>query len=166
MPNRVEAGIKAITVKQPWAWAIFNGKNIENRTACWTYRGPLVIHAGLRASERGMADPRVRAAMLAGGYDPRDYRWDPRESGAGPGMEYGAVIGVVDLVDCHPDSACCRPWGESAYVEQGGRERRCVTHLVLENPRLFDEPIACRGALGLWTPPSDIIERLREVAHV
>lgn len=37
--------MKALTVQQPWATAIFRGKDIENRTQLWTYRGPLAIHA-------------------------------------------------------------------------------------------------------------------------
>ena len=39
--------MKAITIKQPWAWAIiFAGKDIENRTWHTHDRGPLLIHAG------------------------------------------------------------------------------------------------------------------------
>ncbi len=70
------------------------------------------------------------------------------------------VLGVVDLVDVHPAAGCCAPWGESAYVEHGGRERRQIVHLVLENPRLLPKPIPCRGALGLWTLPADITAQL------
>lgn len=140
--------MKALTVQQPWAWAIFHGKNIENRTQLWSYRGPLAIHAGLRESERGMADQRIRYQTSLSGI-------------IGP-LHRGAIIGTVELVDCHPDAGCCKPWGESAYIEHGGRERRRITHLVLENPRALTEPIPCRGALGLWTPPTDILERLQE----
>jgi hypothetical protein len=50
---------------------------------------------------------------------------------------------------------------ESAYVEHGGRERRRITHLVLENPRSLVEPIPCKGALGLWTPPADVVSALK-----
>lgn len=39
--------MKALTVKQPWAWAILHaGKDIENRNWRTHYRGPLIIHAG------------------------------------------------------------------------------------------------------------------------
>lgn len=38
--------IKVLSVKQPWAWCIFNaGKDIENRSWATTYRGKLYIHA-------------------------------------------------------------------------------------------------------------------------
>lgn len=144
--------MKALTVQQPWAWAIIHGgKLIENRTQLWSYRGPLAIHAGARWSDRGDRSPLVQAAANGRSL-----------TGA---LDMGAILGVVNLVDCHPDAGCCRPWGESAYVEHGGRERRRITHLVLESPRPLAEPIPCRGALGLWTPPADIVEQLQAVAN-
>lgn len=37
----------ALSVRQPWAWAIISGgKTIENRSWTTPYRGPLLIHAG------------------------------------------------------------------------------------------------------------------------
>ena len=35
--------MKALTVQQPWAWAIIHaGKTVENRTQrWWSYRGPI-----------------------------------------------------------------------------------------------------------------------------
>ena len=39
--------MKALSIRQPWAWAIIAGyKTIENRTWQTSYRGPLLIHAG------------------------------------------------------------------------------------------------------------------------
>lgn len=144
--------MKALTVQQPWAWAIIHGgKLIENRTQQWQYRGPLAIHAGARWSDRGAESPLVSAAWRAAG----DHLLND--------TIMGAIIGLVDLVDCHLDAGCCKPWGESAYVEHGGRQRRHIVHLVLENPRPLPDPIPCRGALGLWTPPADIIELLQAV---
>jgi hypothetical protein len=38
--------MKALSVCQPWAWAIVHGiKTIENRSRPTRHRGPLVIHA-------------------------------------------------------------------------------------------------------------------------
>ena len=38
--------MKALTIRQPWAWAIAAGhKRVENRTWTTTYRGYLMIHA-------------------------------------------------------------------------------------------------------------------------
>ncbi|MBB3041199.1 hypothetical protein [Nocardioides soli] len=82
----------------------------------------------------------------------------------------GAIIGVVDLVGVHaaqsvarwPEQpACCDSrWAETSYAEHGGRTRRDVVHLVLENPRPLPEPIPCKGRLGLWTPPADVLAQL------
>ncbi|WP_256993591.1 ASCH domain-containing protein [Rhodococcus sp. 06-418-5] len=158
-----EQAMKALTVQQPWAWAIMHGsKVIENRTQNWNYRGPLAIHAGQRWSDRGEQSPLVSAA-----YQEYMASLAPLTPGVGRWVggkmvrwvfPLGAILGVVDLVDVHPESGCCKPWGEAAYVEHGGRERRRIVHLVLENPRPLAEPFPCRGALGLWTPPAELSE--------
>lgn len=158
--------MKALTVQQPWAWAIFNGKTVENRTQLWKHRGPLAIHAGARWSDHGETSHLVREAFrevmpnFNGGRLP-EWMFSVAAEVAGTAM--GAIIGTVELVDAHPDAGCCKPWGESAYVEHGGKVRRRITHLVLESPRVLTEPIPCKGALGLWTPPVDVIERLQAV---
>jgi hypothetical protein len=62
----------------------------------------------------------------------------------------GALVAVADLVDCHPDTGCCRPWGEpGAY------------HLVLAHVRRLRRPIPARGQLGLW----DATALLQAVEH-
>ena len=39
--------MKAISIRQPWAWLIVHGyKDVENRTWATKYRGPILIHAG------------------------------------------------------------------------------------------------------------------------
>jgi hypothetical protein len=153
--------VKALTVQQPWAWAIVHGgKLIENRTQLWGYRGPLAIHAGARISDRGMADQRVGHALRDHGHITDPGMPAGMTAMLGAPIHMSAIIGVVDLVDAHPDAACCRPWGESAYAEPDGFTRRDVVHLVLENARAVD-PIPCTGRLGLWTVPADIEEALR-----
>jgi hypothetical protein len=42
-----EGEMKALSIRQPWAWAVTEGhKTIENRRWATAYRGPLLIHAG------------------------------------------------------------------------------------------------------------------------
>lgn len=152
--------MKALTVQQPWAWAIMHGgKLVENRTQLWGYRGILAIHAGARRSERGMQDPRIlQAARSSTG---------PTHPDLEPHLQYGAILGLIEVIHTHPATAnCCPPWGETEYVEHGGRHRRNVVHMVLENPQPLPEPIACRGALGLWTVPGDIERRCHEQLHL
>ena len=73
--------MSALTIKQPWAWAIIHaGKDIENRDWITRYRGPLLIHAGAKL---------------------HDYRQLPRgvKAPLEEDMTFSAIIGVVDLVD-------------------------------------------------------------------
>lgn len=139
--------MRAITVRQPWAWQIVNqGKNIENRTRniAGKYRGPVAIHAGLKPDQEALRRLPKRAP---------EWVTAPRV------FDYGVILGVVDLVDVHmsnsrfpADEPCCA----SEWAEPGS------WHLVLANPRpipLNEQP-KCRGALGLWTPPADIVARL------
>ena len=157
--------MRAITVQQPWSWAIiFGGKNIENRTRIGTWRPAVgqrvAIHAGARWSDRGAAsrlviDAYTRVARLPFGLRPIATDVE---------FELGAVIGSAVVVDAHPENAACdpevcKPWGESSYTGAGGAKRVDVVHLVLEHP-VPVEPIPCRGALGLWTVPDDIAARL------
>lgn len=143
--------MRAITVRQPWAWAIIHaGKGIENRSRniAGGYRGPVAIHAGLAPFEQhNMASRALRAAH--GTETPTL-------------LAFGAVIGVVDLVQVHragisDPGYLCDPWdGCSPWAEPTGH------HLVLANPRPLARPIRWRGALGLWTVPDDLETAIRE----
>ena len=137
---------RALTVRPPWSWAIIHGgKLVENRSqgaVGWRYRGRLWIHAAKGWSGRGATDPRVVEAVLRqhppGSLQPE---WHP-----------GHVIGSVELVDVHPASGCCEPWGEETYppANPEARPPGRVTHLILENPVPLEVPIPARGRLGLW----------------
>lgn len=37
--------MKALSLRQPWAWMVLNGKHIENRRWNANYRGPFLLHA-------------------------------------------------------------------------------------------------------------------------
>jgi hypothetical protein len=49
--------MRALSVRQPWAWLIVNGhKDIENRVWSTRYTGPLVIHASQGMTNREYDD--------------------------------------------------------------------------------------------------------------
>lgn len=74
--------MKALSIQQPWAWAILHaGKNIENRTWQCGYRGPVLIHAGKKYDDEG-AD---WISSEFGLYVPRE-------------VPLGGVVGRVDVV--------------------------------------------------------------------
>lgn len=132
--------MRAITVRQPWAWAIIHGgKDVENRTRniAGAYRGPVAIHAA--TADAKIAYWQYRQLVAAG--------WPRYEE-----QPHGVILGVADLVDVHagetnPDAPACSPWALHEYQ-----------HLVLANPRPLAEPIPWRGALGLWTLPDDVLD--------
>lgn len=157
--------MRAITVRQPHAWAIIHGgKPVENRSRniAGAYRGPVAIHAGLHPFEQDNMSSRAHRAACG--------------TEVGTEIVFGAIIGVADLVDVHYVDDCwdqeltdvVRLYREdreqfNAIPDSGaggiiGRMRPCSPwaidgnyHLVLRNPRALATPIPAKGRLGLWT---------------
>lgn len=73
--------MKALTICQPYAELIVRGeKRVENRTWSTPYRGPMYIHAG---KSRAWFDDDADLIQMLGRMPP-----------------FGAVVGIVDLIDC------------------------------------------------------------------
>lgn len=123
----------ALSVRQPWAWAIiYGGKVIENRSG-----------GSIRA---GKMDLRRIAIHAATGMRRAEYDWavwrmhqDAVRVPPPTDLPRGAIIGAVDVVDIVTES-------DSLWF--GG-----PCGLVLENPTAC-APIPCKGALGYfrWSP--------------
>jgi hypothetical protein len=123
--------MKALSIQQPWAWAIiYAGKNIENRTWRTNYRGTFAVHAS--------AKPR------------REWVFPPRALKPPPKDEWplGAIIGFVDLMACVEEH-------RSRWHQAG-----CFGY-VLANPRPLRKPVLCKGALNFWEVPAHILRRCR-----
>jgi hypothetical protein len=166
--------VRALTVQQPWAWAIVHGgKDVENRTRnlAGSYRGPVAIHAGKQVSRDGVDDPRLRPDWaVAMGYvyvhrsgDRAEISYPDRAATQAPNrlasvMPLGAIIGVTGLVDVHVEQAHCCP--DTIWAERAIGPGQPIVHLVLEHPRPLAEPVPCRGALGLWTPSAEVLAEL------
>lgn len=85
--------MKALSIKQPWAWAIFNkGKDIENRTWQTNQRGTVLIHVSKTSAEN--APPELFK------------EWQKANLEGDESAAMGGIIGQVDIVDCvqHHDS--------------------------------------------------------------
>ena len=81
--------MKAVSVHQPWAWAILQaGKNVENRSWRTHHRGPLLVHAAKSRASYDAQDP-ARWLRLYGVVLPA---WNE--------LTTGAILGVVDVVGC------------------------------------------------------------------
>ncbi|MEV0994617.1 ASCH domain-containing protein [Nonomuraea sp. NPDC050202] len=147
--------MKALSVRQPYAWAIAHGgKDIENRSWGAGYRGPLAIHAGARWDEDGATDKRILRALHQFGD-----RFTPplRVERLGPTavrllrdgqLTAGAVVAVarVELV-CIGQRGCgC----DSPWTVQG------QYHWRLRDVQPLSAPVPCKGRLGLWDLPDDV----------
>ena len=141
--------MKCLSVRQPWAWAIIHGgKDIENRSWKTPYRGLVAIHAGVKF-DMGRADWHDFSTgqygepwhSMARGYNKQDDH------------VLGAIIGVVEVVECIPSYACDSPWKAGPDPD--------YFCWKLANPRALVEPIPLKGSLGLFNLPSDIEQAIR-----
>lgn len=91
--------LKCLSVTQPWASLIILGvRTIEARFWHTAYRGPLAIHAAKRFPEAARAlcgDEPLRSLLRRSGFQ----SWFE--------LPIGAVLGVVQLVDCVPRATAC-----------------------------------------------------------
>ena len=128
--------MKALTVCAGWAELFFlpdNAKDVENRSWQTSHRGSLLIHEGKSRKEIENA---------------RDYCDYIGVSFVEPSV-FGAIIGMVDVVGC--DRLSTSRWAMPSHY-----------HWKIANPRLFAEPISCKGSLLLWTPSIEIMEKVEE----
>lgn len=132
--------IPALSIRQPWAWAIINlGKDVENRTWKTNYRGPVLIHASKGMTAREWEDamafiddafpvsPPAKLGRRASAIHSKDAR-------------RGGIIGMAEIVECVTVSDS--PWFCGPYG------------FVLRNPRPLNFT-PCQGALGFFKPAVD-----------
>jgi hypothetical protein len=83
--------VRAITLYQPWASLIALGFKVhETRTWSTSYRGAMLIHAGMaRSRELDRMTRSADAVLCQAGYPALP-----------PDLPRGAVVAIADLVDC------------------------------------------------------------------
>ena len=114
--------MKALSIRQPWAWLIVNNfKTIENRD--WRYqpkfRGRFLVHAGKR---------------FGGPHRPDEWEWPDIEPPAS--FDMGGIRGIAELVDV-------------VTRKQVHRGSRVGLGLVLRNARPL-KFYPCKGMLGFF----------------
>lgn len=125
--------MRALSIRQPWAWLIVQGhKAIENREWRTSWRGELLIHASKTLTRKYHAEMEQAMASVFG------IQLPPFEA-----MQLGGIVGVARLHDCidadHP--AADSPWFMGPYG------------LVLSEARALPfHP--CKGALSFFDVPA------------
>lgn len=125
--------MRAISIRQPWAWLIVNGhKDIENRDWSTTYRGPVLVHASKTLTQK---HHRELTAQLLEQFGIQIPAFDE--------LLRGGIVGQVDITGCVRTSES--PWFTG--TAEGGYG------FTLANPRpLTFYP--CSGSLSWFDVPA------------
>ena len=132
--------MKALSLLQPWASLVAVGaKKIETRSWRTNYRGPLAIHAsrGWTMESQDLCDR---------------FRFNLETA-----LPFGAIIATADLIDCMStsDLTLTLTMKERAFGDYSpGRFA-----WILANVHRLDAPIHCKGRLGIWDVPAQILAR-------
>lgn len=172
--------MRAITIRQPWAWAIMHaGKRIENRSRkdgrvppMCLHRGELWIHAACHNTgvywDRAVSWMRTRGLV--------SHNVQPYEPLYGTDRApWGAIVGRVDVVEYISPGLCARMSREQEdailarqLIDRGisGVDLRWWDGnsygLVFVNAQRLVDPIPYRrGQQQLWTIPGHIAEVLQ-----
>ena len=142
-PNTKRASIKALTIRQPFPELILRRrKHVEIRSWRTHYRGPLLIHAGMRM-DSGFA----------------------RELGLSPEkLTTSAFVGVAVLSDVRPYTRA-----DSKLLTKrraGGGWYPNLFSWVLTKPRRLSAPIKAKGRLGLFSVSGAVERRIDRLLSV
>lgn len=115
--------MKAISIKQPWAYAILHcGKDIENREWYTKYRGEFLIHASKKFDMEGYNFIKNELNVNL----PSEWKEFPR----------GCIVGKVFIIDCVKNYDSKWFFGPFGFV--------------LMNPIALEYPKEWKGQLGFF----------------
>lgn len=138
--------MKALTIKQPWAWAIVNGpKRVENRT----WKPPLhiigqriAIHTGARIEKAELLAYTALGAWL----EPTVVH-----------LPVGAIVGTAIVAGYVAVNATggvvAQTSGAQNYSHRKDPWFFGPVGWLLTDVRKLDNPLPCKGALSLWDVP-------------
>lgn len=132
--------MKCISIKQPWAWLIFNDsgkkgfKDVENRTWATKIRGEIAVHTSKKIDNQTYHNL-IKYSGL---------KLPPIEE-----LETGKIIGTVEIVDCV--SSYPSYWKELDSIG-----------FILKNPIKLNQTIEIKGQLGFFNLPDEIVEKINK----
>jgi hypothetical protein len=150
--------LKALSIRQPWAWAILHaGKDVENRD--WNprhgygrrdlgFRGEFLIHACMRPNPTRVQ----REASEFFAFCEAHCIGLPDGATAGElFLHCGGIVGSARVIDIRPNGVEPEsPWAIDGQVG-----------LVLDDVRPL--PFApCKGALGFWEVPASVMAAIEK----
>lgn len=132
--------MKALSIKQPWAWLIVNGiKDIENRTWNTKFRGRFLVHASKAIDMQAYFSLRDAGLKLPDAHL----------------LERGGIVGSVDLVNViQPDKDTSVVYDIFNGINWHQAEQY---GFVLRNPIFFSYSIPYRGQLNFFEIPNKVL---------
>jgi hypothetical protein len=130
---------KALSVRAPWAWAIMNGKPVENRDWSTNFRGVVWLHQSKHWSRREIEEDLEDIQIMA----EKDGLILPKIDLGLMLENCGCIIGSIEIADCvqtHPSAFFVGEYG-----------------FVLRNPVPLHTPVPLKGALSFFTVPDGLI---------
>lgn len=125
--------VRALTVRQPWGWAIaYGGKTVENRSWTTRWRGILYVHAGA-----GLDRERLPSVASLTGRPQDEIEAE---------LVRGAIVATARLADVHACDGSCSPWATPGSL-----------HWVLADVRPLGAPVPATGAQRLWQPSPELL---------
>ncbi|HIE5440246.1 TPA: ASCH domain-containing protein [Serratia marcescens] len=95
--------MKALSIRQPWAWLITHGyKDIENRSWRTNYHGPVLIHASARKPTKAEVEVAREILRQSAGWEVALRMPKPEH------FELGGIVGVATINSCVVGSTS--PW--------------------------------------------------------
>lgn len=143
--------MRILTLTQPWASLVAIGaKRVETRSWSTAYRGELGIHASKKfpREARALCETEPFRSVLARRFASIDE------------LPLGKLLAIARLQACVPTDSVLG-WADPVERAFGDYSAGRFAH-VLGAPPPFPMPeqIDCRGALGLWRPGGELLERL------
>ena len=146
--------MKALSVRNPWAWLIVRSdivgeearrqayldgliKDVENRSHRTNFRGEFLIHASMGMTSREYEDAYAFLVTVV-----PNIELPPLHS-----LQFGGIVGAARLVDCVDSSDSRWYMGQKGYVLRDAR------------PLPF---VPCMGKLGFFDVPDDVMHALRD----
>lgn len=131
---------RILSIRQPWVWAIFElGKDVENRTwrpTDYIVGSRILIHVSRRGD---LIEPEELLPRLSDGESEVPRLRD---------LPTSCIFGSVRIAGFVSESTSRWYMGPIGWL--------------LEDPRPLEEPVPCRGRLGLWAPARELLVRIPE----
>lgn len=129
--------MKVLSVRQPYAWLLASGiKPVENRDWFTSFRGPLLIHAGMKFEDEAVD-------WILNRLSDDERKLFPMRKSAFP---LGGIVGVVRMIDCVTDHESKWFCGDYGFVFERA------------TPLPF---MPMKGQLRFFDAPHEIVEQVR-----